>query len=293
MFDDDTSAVVGEEAYVLLERLFKFLESDEDLNPVLSGYFCKLVTLLINRKQKQVIPYVFSEGSTIIDRLLHHVYQKSISELLNKLLTVADNEYDSDVVARIKSKQNEVVSKLIQKLSPEHSEEDNLNGCSILYDLLETKQFFNVACSQENVELLIGYATNPQATIPSRANSCIILYALCINTHKKNDEVNLNSDDEEITTQTEAESSPLVAALKDNLQKFSESLATSSEENKLQTSIDNQEIVPLGQVKLRTVELLVQVLKLHQEPLTEAVLESDLMLRLSDLLETHPWNNFL
>jgi hypothetical protein len=40
--------------YVLLERLFKFIETegDEDLNPVLSGYFCKLVSLLISRKQK-------------------------------------------------------------------------------------------------------------------------------------------------------------------------------------------------------------------------------------------------
>jgi hypothetical protein len=44
--------------YVLLDRLFKFIETDdetiesEDLNPVLAGYFCKLVSLLISRKQK-------------------------------------------------------------------------------------------------------------------------------------------------------------------------------------------------------------------------------------------------
>ena len=39
--------------YYLLDRLFKFLRTDEaELNPVLSGYFCKLVSLLISRKQK-------------------------------------------------------------------------------------------------------------------------------------------------------------------------------------------------------------------------------------------------
>ena len=39
--------------YMLLERLFKFVRTeDTPLNAVLAGYFAKLVTLLINRKQK-------------------------------------------------------------------------------------------------------------------------------------------------------------------------------------------------------------------------------------------------
>jgi len=37
--------------FALLDRLFKFIRTQEKpLNPVLSGYFAKLVTLLINRK---------------------------------------------------------------------------------------------------------------------------------------------------------------------------------------------------------------------------------------------------
>jgi len=40
-----------ENKFVLLERLFKFIQTDdEQLNPVLAGYFCKLVSLLISRK---------------------------------------------------------------------------------------------------------------------------------------------------------------------------------------------------------------------------------------------------
>lgn len=75
--------------YQLLDRLFRFIRTKEKpLNPVLSGYFSKLVTLLINRKQKNLIPYVFSPASDVINCLLYHVYQKSISELLNKLLSI-------------------------------------------------------------------------------------------------------------------------------------------------------------------------------------------------------------
>jgi serine/threonine-protein phosphatase 6 regulatory subunit 1 len=39
---------------MLLDRLFKFIEVEDDtqVNPVLAGYFSKIVQLLINRKQK-------------------------------------------------------------------------------------------------------------------------------------------------------------------------------------------------------------------------------------------------
>ena len=52
--------------YVLLDRLFKFIRTPgkEQLNPVLSGYFCKLVSLLISRKQKSLVPYIFAPTPT-------------------------------------------------------------------------------------------------------------------------------------------------------------------------------------------------------------------------------------
>lgn len=60
--------------FILLERLFKFIHTDEELNPVLSGYFCKLVSLLISRKQKLLFPFIFAPESTVIEDLLKHVY---------------------------------------------------------------------------------------------------------------------------------------------------------------------------------------------------------------------------
>lgn len=47
--------------FMLLKYLFKFVQTRQyPLNPVLSGYFAKLVILLLNRKQKQVVPFIFS-----------------------------------------------------------------------------------------------------------------------------------------------------------------------------------------------------------------------------------------
>ena len=77
--------------YMLLERLLKFIRQEEKpVNAVLAGYFSKLVTLLINRKSKSLIPYIFGHSSDFVDCLLHHVYQKSLSELITKLLNISE-----------------------------------------------------------------------------------------------------------------------------------------------------------------------------------------------------------
>jgi hypothetical protein len=74
------------------------------LNPVLAGYFFRLVNLLIMRKQKQLVPYIFGDNSDVIDCLLRHVYQKSVSEVLNKLLNILGINFDEEMVAKIQEK---------------------------------------------------------------------------------------------------------------------------------------------------------------------------------------------
>lgn len=75
--------------YMLLDRLMKFIrQKEKPLNAVLSGYFAKLFTLLINRKQKSLLPYVLAPESDIVESLLYHVYQKSLSELITKILNI-------------------------------------------------------------------------------------------------------------------------------------------------------------------------------------------------------------
>ena len=61
------------------------------MNAVLSGYFAKLLTLLLNRKQKSLLPYVLDAESDIVESLLYHVYQKSLSELITKILNIQDD----------------------------------------------------------------------------------------------------------------------------------------------------------------------------------------------------------
>jgi hypothetical protein len=73
----------------------------------------------------------------VIDCLLYHVYQKSISELINKFLNIQDDSTrtgfgDDRLSSEIKQKQHFILTSLISKLGPDASEEDNLNASSIL-----------------------------------------------------------------------------------------------------------------------------------------------------------------
>jgi hypothetical protein len=92
---------------------------------------------------------------------LYHVYQKSISELLNKLLNIQDDSTrtgDDRLSSEIKQKQHLILHSLIGKLGPEATEEDNLNASSILQDALETKEFYSVVSKRNNVSKMLDYA---------------------------------------------------------------------------------------------------------------------------------------
>jgi hypothetical protein len=46
--------------YELFEKLVSFIDTDEELNPVLSGYFCKLFQVLVGNKPKEVFTYIYN-----------------------------------------------------------------------------------------------------------------------------------------------------------------------------------------------------------------------------------------
>ncbi|MFS8160056.1 MAG: hypothetical protein ACMG6E_07565 [Candidatus Roizmanbacteria bacterium] len=46
--------------YELFEKLISFLDTTEELNPVLCGYFCKLFQVLVGNKTKEVFTYIYN-----------------------------------------------------------------------------------------------------------------------------------------------------------------------------------------------------------------------------------------
>ena len=311
--------------YVLLDRLFKFVrtEGDEQLNPVLSGYFCKLVSILISRKCRQLVPYVFAPGSDLIECLLKHVYQRSISEILNKLLTqidMNDAEYEADVRAQIAEKQKMAVSKLVDTLGPDYSEEHNLNSRTIIMDMFESKEYYNIICNKENLSKIVDFATHgvTESTKASKMCSLIVLNQIVTSNiekqkkkeksdtdkaenHDEDDDVVQQNSDEENGDDLEAtnpnshtaQTNSLVDLLKGKTDEITRVLQSDYDLPKIGTSVCEETYVPLGQQRLYTVELVLKMVQMKKAILYTKMGETEMFKNIMGLVHKYQWNNFL
>lgn len=148
---------------MLLDRLFKFLgepteqgsgesSEEEPINPVLAGYFSKVVQLLINRKQKQIVPYIIADENKVVEKLLMHVYSRSVAEIIHRLLHIVESNFDDDAATKIAEKKQFIMSSLIDKLNCVKLDETVMNATFILQDLMESKSFFQILTKRQNMQ---------------------------------------------------------------------------------------------------------------------------------------------
>ena len=71
--------------FELLEYLLAFLKPESELNPVLCGYFAKLIGVFINNRQSQFLNFIFCKGN-YLEQFAYHSYNRSIAEAVVKIL---------------------------------------------------------------------------------------------------------------------------------------------------------------------------------------------------------------
>lgn len=136
--------------YELFEKLLSFIDTTEEINPVLSGYFCKLFQVLVGNKPREVFTYIYQHPQ-VIDNLVRHMYQKSITEVLIRVLNVSDNLFEDGYEANVDTIRQGFIYKIVEKLDPELQFEDHLNAQTLLSELVEYKQFYQELTSQRSI----------------------------------------------------------------------------------------------------------------------------------------------
>lgn len=135
--------------FMLLQRLFKFIKTrDAPINNVLAGYFFNLINSLLIRRQKLLVHYLFIQAPECIEDLAFHLYNRSIADFVKKLMVISGYDYDDVVAGHIKIKQEWIMKQLVDKLSAEYTEEDNLNSTGMLSELIELKDCFSMISSK-------------------------------------------------------------------------------------------------------------------------------------------------
>lgn len=259
-----------------------------------------------------MIPYIFAPDSDIIDHMVRHVGQKSVSEILNKLMTQIDQDYMAELIQK---KQLSVVEKLIAHLGPDKHEENNLNACTILQDMFEHKEFFNILIKKENFQAIVSMATASMTESTKASKTCSLTVLNQILSHhieklKKKDgnkEDKNNNDDDDMIVQTNSDdeieygdghnrvsqTNVMVDILVKVVPNLEEVLKTSHPGQEMIGSFNDTPFTPLGQQRLRSVDLVFNMVKLRKEPLLNALGNSQIFGNILELVKEYPWNNFL
>lgn len=130
-----------------IDVLFDFVRSESELNPVLCGYFCKLVNTLITSQRKNFNLFAFDSSTQVISSLINHVYNRSIADLLIKILNqdVIRSDYKDEVLSFIiinDELKEQVLCQIIDQIQSEDLEA-KLNASLVLRELIDAKKNFS------------------------------------------------------------------------------------------------------------------------------------------------------
>ncbi|MFS8160055.1 MAG: hypothetical protein ACMG6E_07560 [Candidatus Roizmanbacteria bacterium] len=74
--------------------------------------------------------------------MVRHIYSKSISEVLIRVLNVSDNVFEDGFDANVDSIRQSFIYKVVEKLDPVFTFEDHLNAQNLLSELVDYKQVY-------------------------------------------------------------------------------------------------------------------------------------------------------
>ena len=149
-----------ENKYELLDYVMSFLETAEDLNDVLAGYFSKLINMLTNKWADQFIPYLYENEERLM-KFAEHSYSKSISEDLANILRQDVPQSELIPNELIEQRREAVVRALIENLKTENEmrlEEYCLNVAQLFQDWALNWQIYPHLSSEWVIDQLIGLA---------------------------------------------------------------------------------------------------------------------------------------
>jgi len=231
-----------------------------------------------------------------------------------------DGEYEAEVRAQIAEKQKMAVGKLIDTLGPDYTEEHNLNSRTIIMDMFESKEYYNIICSRENLNKIINFSTQGilESTKASKMCSLIVLNQIVVSNIEKqkkkdktdtdkaenhdedDDVVQQNSDDEngedlESTNPNShtVQTNNLVEMLKGKVDEITKVLQSDHDLPKIGTSVSEETYVPLGQQRLYTVELVLRMVQMKKNILYTTMGETEMFKNIMTLVHKYQWNNFL
>ncbi|CAG9856182.1 unnamed protein product [Phyllotreta striolata] len=309
---------------VLLDKLYKFLDCDPPLNPLLASYFSKVMGALIAKKTEQnwlsyqftclqVIDFLKAKD-TFISLLLKHIGISAVMDLMLKLMTQVEGvEMNQNILNWLDSQR--VVQSLISLLNPDVDSDRHYNVAQLLCDFIRIARdnqknsvervdpdpLLNTLESAETVSLLL----DSMFTKGERSESAIVggiqvLLALLDNSQtgltKFSSTQNLygsNINDESSDRELKQKSLlGITQVIKERLKDFHDLLVDPPKQDVVVTTTGALN-PPLGNTRLQVTKLFAALIASNNDELLNKFEANDTFAVLLDLFFHYQWNNFL
>ena len=271
-----TQQLENEDKIELLDYLLTFLSSDAEQNYVLCGYFASILKTLLKMERNTIIKYLYQENKESIKKLINSCYRQSISEIISQII-IFDTSEEEFNVEEMSLTRMEILEGLFDQIDI-NMDNEKLESFStlikslatdeqLLIDLLNNRIIINclITIPLKNINL-IEKNVSEEYIINKRRNFIILIdiivsWMKAINTF----EIDLPSaDDNDGKGDRNANSgshtllSYELFRVLGNLIKinFNKNSIYNSEEKKILQSFDGKLLVPLGQFRIKIVELL-------------------------------------
>ncbi|CAD5117102.1 DgyrCDS5910 [Dimorphilus gyrociliatus] len=136
---------------IYLERLYKFLNTNDSLNPLLASFVGRVFCLLITRKSESTLNFVKSKLN-FMDLLLKHLETSAICELLTQFITcsssfAASNSFPDigeDCVKQCRSWLIDLnlIEKLVNLIHPDYSCYIHANASGVIMEIIKLHREF-------------------------------------------------------------------------------------------------------------------------------------------------------
>ncbi|CAG9330424.1 unnamed protein product [Blepharisma stoltei] len=265
-----------------LNHLFKFLDADLPSNLILAGYFSRTLHSLLMRNSYELLSYLY-DVNEYGKALTKHLYSKSICDILERILGCENHKNPA-----FKSELFEVIELILENVSSTKSPEAAINASTLLANLITKTS--EVSCAldiadylsgdEKIVTLLFDRLFNDEFHVSRGA--ALIIQALINNILAKDAEEENSIEDDTI---------PLIDYMVNNFNKFTESLR--KKPNMALKCANKVEFIPLGEFRLRIIEILGAMIRLPYENLKEKIAESDSIPIITELFSEYRWNSLL
>ena len=274
----------------LLDYTLSFLSNKGELNYVLCGYFESLLKILLKLDQVCIIRYLYFQSKDSIKQLINHSYRQSISDILNKIIQYdsKDEKICNQEISLIKM---EILEELFDKIDINMETEKfysildfvkNLSTEQKLFnDLLNNKKIITCLISKPLRDINLVKNDNNNNLLIAKRNNFIILFDVIINWVNSINTYDIDlpsmnivefEEDGEQKNKSKNINHTLLSyelfLILENLIKINfnrSEVSNDIQQQKIMQSFDNAYLTPLGEYRIKIVELLAHLFPYFQK----------------------------